>query len=111
MILGFADLFVEFLFRPPVAIGTSLVIGALSAVGLIAVGLPPAGSIAFGFAHQCLWPHTLDAAIERDPAPARRLEVIAGVLESRLLDGGAEELHFYTLNLAKPTNAVLSRLA
>ena len=29
----------------------------------------------------------------------------------RLLDGGAEELHFYTLNLAKPTNAVLSRLA
>ncbi len=30
------------------------------------------------------------AAIERDPAPARRLEVIAGFLESRLLDGGAQ---------------------
>lgn len=28
----------------------------------------------------------------------------------RLLAGGAEELHFYTLNLAKPTEAVLSRL-
>ena len=29
----------------------------------------------------------------------------------RLLEGGAPELHFYTLNLAKPTEAVLSRLA
>lgn len=29
----------------------------------------------------------------------------------RLLDGGAQELHFYTLNMAKPTNAVLSRLS
>ncbi len=29
----------------------------------------------------------------------------------RLVDGGAPALHFYTLNLAKPTNAVLSRLA
>lgn len=28
----------------------------------------------------------------------------------QLIDGGAEELHFYTLNLAKPTAAVLSRL-
>ena len=28
----------------------------------------------------------------------------------RLIDGGAGELHFYTLNLAKPTAAVLSRL-
>jgi methylenetetrahydrofolate reductase (NADPH) len=28
----------------------------------------------------------------------------------RLIDGGADELHFYTLNLAKPTAAVLSRL-
>ena len=26
------------------------------------------------------------------------------------IDGGAGELHFYTLNLAKPTAAVLSRL-
>lgn len=29
----------------------------------------------------------------------------------RLIDGGAPELHFYTLNLARPTQAVLSRLA
>jgi methylenetetrahydrofolate reductase (NADPH) len=29
----------------------------------------------------------------------------------RLIDGGAPGLHFYTLNLAKPTQAVLSRLA
>ncbi|HLS83310.1 MAG TPA: methylenetetrahydrofolate reductase [NAD(P)H] [Arenimonas sp.] len=28
----------------------------------------------------------------------------------RLLEGGAPELHFYTLNLARPTEAVLSRL-
>ncbi len=28
----------------------------------------------------------------------------------RLIDGGAPELHFYTLNLSKPTQAVLSRL-
>lgn len=29
----------------------------------------------------------------------------------RLVEGGAPELHFYTLNLARPTEAVLSRLA
>jgi methylenetetrahydrofolate reductase (NADPH) len=29
----------------------------------------------------------------------------------KLLAGGAKELHFYTLNIAKPTTAVLSRLA
>jgi methylenetetrahydrofolate reductase (NADPH) len=29
----------------------------------------------------------------------------------RLIDNGVAELHFYTLNLAKPTQAVLSRLA
>jgi methylenetetrahydrofolate reductase (NADPH) len=28
----------------------------------------------------------------------------------RLLAGGAQELHFYTLNMARPTEAVLSRL-
>jgi methylenetetrahydrofolate reductase (NADPH) len=28
----------------------------------------------------------------------------------RLLDNGAQELHFYTLNMAKPTESVLSRL-
>lgn len=29
----------------------------------------------------------------------------------RLIDGGVPELHFYTLNLSKPTQAVISRLA
>ena len=28
----------------------------------------------------------------------------------RLIEGGAPELHFYTLNLAKPTEAVITRL-
>ena len=36
-------------------------------------------------------------------------DVVAGLCE-RLIAGGAPSLHFYTLNLAKPTNAVLERL-
>ena len=36
-------------------------------------------------------------------------DVVAGLCE-RLIAGGAPSLHFYTLNLAKPTNAVLDRL-
>ena len=36
-------------------------------------------------------------------------DVVAGLCR-QLLAGGASELHFYTLNLAKPTEAVLSRL-
>ena len=36
-------------------------------------------------------------------------EVVAGLCQ-RLVDGGAPGLHFYTLNLAKPTSAVLARL-
>ena len=36
-------------------------------------------------------------------------DVVAGLCE-RLIAGGAPALHFYTLNLAKPTNAVLQRL-
>jgi methylenetetrahydrofolate reductase (NADPH) len=28
----------------------------------------------------------------------------------RLVEGGVPELHFYTLNLSKPTEAVLARL-
>ncbi|MEO6172665.1 MAG: methylenetetrahydrofolate reductase [NAD(P)H] [Arenimonas sp.] len=37
-------------------------------------------------------------------------DVIAGMCR-RLIDNGIPELHFYTLNLAKPTQSVLSRLA
>jgi methylenetetrahydrofolate reductase (NADPH) len=36
-------------------------------------------------------------------------DVVAGLCR-RLIDGGAPALHFYTLNLAKPTQSVLSRL-
>ncbi len=36
-------------------------------------------------------------------------DVVAGLCR-RLMDGGAPALHFYTLNLAKPTQAVLQRL-
>ena len=36
-------------------------------------------------------------------------DVVAGLCE-RLITGGAPSLHFYTLNLAKPTNAVLERI-
>ncbi len=36
-------------------------------------------------------------------------DVVASLCQ-RLVDGGAPSLHFYTLNLAKPTNAVLQRL-
>lgn len=37
-------------------------------------------------------------------------DVVADLCQ-RLIDGGAPALHFYTLNLAKPTQSVLSRLA
>ena len=37
-------------------------------------------------------------------------DAVAGLCQ-RLLQGGAPALHFYTLNLAKPTEAVLARLA
>ncbi|WP_296247237.1 methylenetetrahydrofolate reductase [NAD(P)H] [uncultured Stenotrophomonas sp.] len=36
-------------------------------------------------------------------------DVVAGLCD-RLIAGGAPSLHFYTLNLAKPTNAVLERI-
>ena len=35
---------------------------------------------------------------------------VVGALCQRLIAGGAPELHFYTLNLARPTEAVLQRL-
>ena len=41
--------------------------------------------------------------------PARKITKIAREAE-RLVAGGAPSLHFYTLNLAKPTQTVLSRL-
>jgi methylenetetrahydrofolate reductase (NADPH) len=37
-------------------------------------------------------------------------DIVAGLCR-RLLEGGAPSLHFYTLNLARPTEAVLSRLS
>ena len=36
-------------------------------------------------------------------------DVVAAMCR-RLIEGGAPELHFYTLNLAKPTEAVIPRL-
>lgn len=36
-------------------------------------------------------------------------DIVAGLCQ-RLLDAGVPELHFYTLNLARPTQAVLARL-
>ena len=36
-------------------------------------------------------------------------DLVAGLCR-RLAEGGAPGLHFYTLNLAKPTEAVLARL-
>lgn len=35
---------------------------------------------------------------------------VVAALSERLIEGGAPSLHFYTLNLAKPTHAVLQRL-
>ena len=37
-------------------------------------------------------------------------DFVAGLCH-RLIEGGAPALHFYTLNLAKPTQAILQRLA
>lgn len=49
--------------------------------------------------------HGDDAASLREFAA----DAVAGVCR-RLIEGGAPELHFYTLNLAKPTLSVLERL-
>jgi methylenetetrahydrofolate reductase (NADPH) len=50
--------------------------------------------------------HGDDAASLREFAA----DAVAGVCR-RLIEGGAPELHFYTLNLAKPTLSVLERLS
>ena len=63
-------------------------------------------------AHQVVPPH-----VDYDLTPMGR-EVAQKVLAlaqctalcDRLIAGGVEDLHFYTLNLARPTEAVLSRL-
>jgi methylenetetrahydrofolate reductase (NADPH) len=51
------------------------------------------------------------AAYGDDAESIRELaaDVVAGMCR-RLIEGGVAELHFYTLNLAKPTQSVLSRL-
>ena len=50
-------------------------------------------------------------ALGDDAAAIRELaaDLVAGLCR-RLAEGGAPGLHFYTLNLAKPTEAVLARL-
>ena len=45
-----------------------------------------------------------------DAAREFAADVVAGLCR-RLIEGGAPALHFYTLNLAKPTQAILQRLA
>jgi methylenetetrahydrofolate reductase (NADPH) len=46
---------------------------------------------------------------DADAIRAFGAELVAGLCR-RLIDGGAPALHFYTLNLAKPTQAVLAQL-
>ena len=46
---------------------------------------------------------------DADSIRAFGAEVVAGLCQ-RLLDGGAPGLHFYTLNLARPSTAVLTQL-
>lgn len=46
---------------------------------------------------------------DRDAARELASDAVAALCR-RLLDGGAPELHFYTLNLSRPTEAVLTRL-
>lgn len=46
---------------------------------------------------------------DADSVRALSAEVVAGLCR-RLLDGGAPSLHFYTLNRARPTRAVLEQL-
>lgn len=46
---------------------------------------------------------------DADSVRAFGAEVVAQLCQ-RLVDGGAPGLHFYTLNLAKPTQQVLARL-
>jgi methylenetetrahydrofolate reductase (NADPH) len=68
------------------------------------------------FSEQCgaeipRWLSRRMAALGDDVAAVRELgaDVVASLCR-RLVDGGAPGLHFYTLNLARPTLAVLERL-
>ena len=68
------------------------------------------------FSQQCgaeipRWMHKRLAAFGDDGQAVREFgaDVVAKLCR-RLLDGGAPGLHFYTLNLSKPTLAVLERL-
>lgn len=57
------------------------------------------------------WMHRRLSAYGDDVASLKAFaaDAVAGLCR-RLLDGGAPGLHFYTLNLARPTQAVLDRL-
>ena len=46
---------------------------------------------------------------DADSVRAFATDVVAGLCR-RLIDGGAPALHFYTLNLAKPVQAILQQL-
>jgi methylenetetrahydrofolate reductase (NADPH) len=57
------------------------------------------------------WIRTRLAALQNDDDAIRAFgtEVVANLCQ-RLVDGGAPGLHFYTLNQARPTDAILARL-
>jgi methylenetetrahydrofolate reductase (NADPH) len=57
------------------------------------------------------WINKHMAALGDDVEAIRELAAdLVGSMCRRLVEGGAPELHFYTLNLSKPTEAVIARL-
>ncbi|HET6474161.1 MAG TPA: methylenetetrahydrofolate reductase, partial [Pseudomonadales bacterium] len=57
------------------------------------------------------WIRTRLAAYQNDDASLRAFGVdVVTALCERLIDGGAPGLHFYTLNQAGPTQAILDRI-